>query len=260
MERRSVIQAAPVKPGAVGAEHGVQLGGREPGLEEVGCELVDPRVGASQEADRPVRAEHQAVGTEHFQNRFQVGQKVRRPPVFRIRLGDEPRDFAVDVRVAGELGNLLLPRLDACLTDPRLGEMIQDKGLLGKATDQFDCGGELAGINQEIVGKPKCGQLRDSPDKGFTGEKTVVGFVLGDVAESRQFWVPRKVGEGGRELVRAEVHPADDTVDARVAFGELEEPEGFLEGLPGLDGDGAFESKGGLERGEVFREPVSVEG
>jgi hypothetical protein len=69
-----------------------------------------------------------------------------------------------------------------------------------------------------------------------------------------------KVREGVGQVRGPKVHPADHAVDPRMAFRELKEPPGFLEGLPGLNGDGTVESERSLEFFEVFREPVSVEG
>ena len=97
-------------------------------------------------------------------------------------------------------------------------------------------------------------------DKRFARQESIIRLILGDMAESYQFGMLCKVREGVGQVRGPKVHPADHAMDPWMAFREFKEPPGFLKGLPGLNGDGAVQSKRDLDFFEILWEPVSVEG
>ena len=79
---------------------------------------------------------------------------------------------------------------------------------------------------------------------------------MADACEAR---MPREAFQILRDFGRAEIHPANDRLHARVGVGEAEQPVAFLNALPRLHGHGAIESKRRLKLREVRREPVAMQ-
>ncbi len=99
----------------------------------------------------------------------------------------------------------------------------------------------MFGEEQEIVGQIEVEQLRDAAAKVRPQDEVVVGLVVDYVADADQFGMLGESLQLLAEPVRAQIHPADDTLDEGVLFCEFQEPAGFFEVLPGLYGDAAVE-------------------
>jgi hypothetical protein len=154
--------------------------------------------------------------------------------------------------------NLFRPWLNLSVPDPWLGEVIENKRLLGKLPHEFDRSGKLPRKNQQVVRQLKGAQAAEPAQDIGTQEERIIGFVLDDVAYADKPGMSREPFECDINVRVAEVDPADDTADARIGIGEAKEPVGFADGLAGLHDDGAAEAVGLLERGEVRWKPVAL--
>src|SRR4029077_8591114 len=62
-------------------------------------DLLDLRVGRSQQANGPVRTEHQSLWSKGAEYRIQKWREICPRPPIPVRFGDQPRKLAVDVRL-----------------------------------------------------------------------------------------------------------------------------------------------------------------
>src|SRR6516165_143965 len=61
------------------------------------------------EADRPVRSDHQALPPEGIERHLQVRPELRVSPILPVRFGDQSRQLGEDVRMAREPADVPLP-------------------------------------------------------------------------------------------------------------------------------------------------------
>jgi hypothetical protein len=116
--------------------------------------------------------------------------------------------------------------------------MVDDKALFGKARNEFEGRMQLFRINENVIAEAEMAQASNAAEEILTDKETVVGLGLGDVAEAAELFKLRKEMHSLGDLRRAEVDPADDPGDARMALGELQQEQGFVFRLVGLDSDG----------------------
>jgi hypothetical protein len=140
-----------------------------------------------------------------------------------------------------------------------LGEVIENERLIGKLVDEFDGGGKLARVDEEVVAEAKLAQEADAAHEIRADEEAVVRLILGNVADSHEARVAGEACEILDHAWVAQIDPADDGLDARIGVGEAEEPVALGERLTGLHGDGAIEAERFLERSEIGGEPVAVQ-
>ena len=76
----------------------------------IGHQSKDSLVAASQEADRPIRAEHQAVLAKRLKGDVQIWPEIRWLPTGPIRFGDHAGNLAENIGALGKLANLFPPR------------------------------------------------------------------------------------------------------------------------------------------------------
>lgn len=221
-----------------------------------GADPVEIRGGDA--ADRPVRAEHEARGSEGGQRGFQVRQNLLVAPSCVVGFGDEAGNFAENIRTAGEVGEVARPGIEFSGADGRLGDVIEDKNLVGMTIDEADGGGKLVVDNEDVVGEIAGAELRESGVE-VGAIHVCVGLSLEDVANTFERGM---VGEAVEEIADGgigEREPADDAGDPRVRGGPCEEGFGLGEGLARLDGDDGVDVGGGDLRGEVGGEKVATD-
>ena len=137
-----------------------------------------------EQAHRPVRAEHQPLGPERAKDYIQIGAKIFFLPVMPVRFGDHSRELAVHVWVRRHLLHERGPSRAIPELDRGLRQMVDDKWLLWKASDQVQRGGQLPGIDENVVGKAELAEVGDAADEIIAHQKTVIRLVLRNVAES----------------------------------------------------------------------------
>lgn len=200
--------------------------------------MLDLSVGAREKADGPIGAEHEAVRAKGLERDVEIRSEMLRLPKFPIGFRDEAGEFAKDVLILRERFDLRGPGFEALGFYFRLGEMVEDEALAGKAGSEFDGGGELAGIDEDVKGEAKLMEKGDAAKKIGAKEKAIVGFGLRDVAEAAELRLARKMVQPFFDARGLEIHPADDSGDAFVLRGELQEELGLVFGLADLNGDG----------------------
>src|ERR1700756_3865410 len=87
------------------------------------------------------------------------------------------------------------PRCSLLRFEIGLGQVIYHKALLRKPGYQVDRGGQLSGINQNVVGKAELPQLRNTAKEIVPNKEAVVELVLRNVAKSAKLFELRKVFE-----------------------------------------------------------------
>ena len=71
-----------------------------------------------------------------------------------IGLGHDAGNFAPDVGALRDLAQIVAPRHHRRLANARLGDMIDDKTLLGMTVHELDRVRQMAVENQNVVGQP----------------------------------------------------------------------------------------------------------
>ena len=88
---------------------------------------LDDAIVACQQADRPVRAEDQAILAETFCGVRDHWKQTVRVPIVPDRLGGEAGNLAPDIAAAAKHRQPVRPLLAKTLGDRRLGGVIEDK-------------------------------------------------------------------------------------------------------------------------------------
>lgn len=224
---------------------------------------VGPRfVGVdAEEADGPVGAEHEFVGSEDVEGFFEVGADRVGVDVAFGEFGDEPGKFhAEDVVAFGEFAHVAFPvGFDAAVLHFRFGDVIDDDAEIRLAIDELDAEGELALEEEEVVAEIEGGKESEATVKVIE-EEVFVGLFLKNVADGLVFRVKGEALEILTDVFFDEGDPADDGLDEVGLVGEGKEPIGFLDDLAGLDDDGAFDLGSGGGRVEFGEDLVLREG
>src|SRR5207237_8268801 len=64
-------------------------------------DFLNLRIAGCEQADRPIRAEHKAICSEGLKRNIQIWTKSFGVPIRPISLGNEARQFAVNISIAG---------------------------------------------------------------------------------------------------------------------------------------------------------------
>ncbi len=162
---------------------------------------------------------------------------------------------------AASRADVLAPGLESAA--PRISGLARwstTKRLLGQRPRQRERGGQLAGVDEDVVGEAEPPGARRCPGRRRAGP-----------ASRRPARPGRRGGRrgacGGRRAPPArrsrsgeqEVHPADDGLHERVGVGEAQEEARLLEALGRLDGHAAVEALRAEQRAEVLGEEVALE-
>ncbi len=234
--------------------------GGGPTADTIADEAFDLFIGGSESANRPIRTEHQAAGSEGIDDEVEEGGEVGGLPVLMIGFGDHAGDLADEVWEGGELADQRGPGFEGAGLDEGFGDVIEDEGLGGEPFDQANGGGQLAWVDKEVVGESEILEQGDPAQKIGSQEEGVIGFILHHVTDPDEAGVAGESFEIPSDLGGAEIDPPDHTEDARGGIGQAEEPVGFGDGLAGLDGDGAVEVERALEGFEIGGQPIPFEG
>src|SRR5215813_14979177 len=105
--------------------------------------LADLVVGGGDEADGPVGAEHEAVGTESFEGGVKKWREIGGLPAIPVGVGDQAGNFGVNVGIRSEFFDLRGPTCRGSRAHIGLSEMVDDEFLLRELGDEFDRGGKL---------------------------------------------------------------------------------------------------------------------
>ena len=141
-------------------------------------------VTSSEEADRPIGAEHQTVRSKTFKDGIEIRFEIVQLPVVPSCLGDQARKLAPDIRELRELADVCVPRLKRLITNGRFGDVIQHVALLRSLFNQVDGSRKLPGEYEQVIGEIELPELSDSLDKFRPGQKQIVRLILRDVADS----------------------------------------------------------------------------
>jgi hypothetical protein len=137
--------------------------------------------------------------------------------------------------------------------------VVEDEDLFGVLVDELDRRFQVLFEDQNVVAEIVFRELFDAFVEGGAEDEVVVGFVLDDVADALELLVFGEAFEVLVAVLVAEVDPADDAFEEVVLFGVGEEIVGLLDGLAGLDGDGAIDAGGFELLVEVGREEVPAD-
>src|SRR5215469_18772294 len=89
-------------------------------------------VAGSQQADRPIRPEHQAIHTKHLKHQIQVRREVLSGPIPPVCFRNQTRNLAIDVFVFGKRAKMMGPGKMASFLDPGLGDVVDHERLAGE--------------------------------------------------------------------------------------------------------------------------------
>lgn len=129
--------------------------------------------------------------------------------------------------------------------DPRLREVVDHERLLRQEPHQFDGGGQLLHMEQQVVGEAVRVELPDAAQEGLPEHEPRVGLVLHHMPHADERRVRRQCVEVVADAVAPQVHPADHALHERMGGGQVEQPAALRDALPGLHGDGAVDPLGG---------------
>ncbi len=181
-------------------------------------------------------------------------------PAAPVGLGDHAGELAGDVGERGEGAQAGRPGIDSVVADVGLGDVIEDEALVRESARELERGGELARVDEDVVGEIERGEGGDAALEVGAEHEVVVGLVLHDVADAAEFLVHGEASELVADVDRAEVDPADHAADEVVLRRELEQPLRLGDVLLRLDCDRAIECGRAEERGEVIGQEVAFEG
>jgi hypothetical protein len=131
----------------------------------------------SEQAHGPIRASHQAAGTECIQRDIEVGTQCGGGPRSPVSLGDHSCQLAVDIFMSCKFGKLLLPWVDLPLPNSRLGSVIENKDLVGMAMDELDCLRQVPFVDEDFI-QPRLLHLADATIEVGLKDESIVGFIL----------------------------------------------------------------------------------
>ena len=141
------------------------------------------------------------------------------------------------------------PRVDRVGADVGLSAVIQDERLVGVSVDEGDRGGELAGVDEYVVGQPERRQCGDAAVE-VVAVGVVVGFALEHVAYAAQArMIGGHAGEDIADSGGCQRRPADDAANPGIRHREFQQPLGFRQSLSRLDGDGSGDVEQGAQVG-----------
>ena len=138
--------------------------------------------------------------------------------------------------------------------------MVENEGLVWEARHEFQSGGQLLRIDEDVVGEPKLAESSDALEHRWADEEPLVGLVLCDMADSDKPRMRRQRSEAFFQPIRLKVYPADDSFHARVGIRQTEQPPRFGQRLTGLDGDGSVEAEGAVQSFQVGGQPIALKG
>ena len=124
----------------------------------------------------------------------------------------------------GQFANLRGPWFQEPLSDERFGDVVENEGLVWEARHEFQSGGQLLRIDEDVVGEPKLAESSDALEHRWADEEPLVGLVLCDMADSDKPRMRRQRSEAFFQPIRLKVYPADDSFHARVGIRQSEQP------------------------------------
>src|SRR6266849_1112904 len=184
--------------------------------------------------DRPIGADHEAVGAKAFKGDVDVRSNVLRLPLVPVCLRHQSGQFATYVRKRCQFTDSTRPGLQAPVLDLWLGKMIQHKTLAGKMPHKLRRYRKVSRINQDVVRQIKFFQRGNSTEEVWPQQEAIVRFALHNVANPNQLGVPRKNLQLRTDLWRLKINPADNSQNKRRGRSQFEQPSSFLERLPRL--------------------------
>src|SRR5438105_6973836 len=186
-------------------------------------DLLHLRIARGEQADRPIRAEHQALASECLEYCVQVRCEITLSPAFPIGFCYKTRDFAVHIRTLRKAANRARPSGDLTTFDGRFGEMIDHKLLRREAANQFVGGGKLAEIDKDVIGEIVSSEAAYPVQEIFAHHEAVIGFRLNDMAEAAQLLIFRKVFQTPFNVAVQQVYPSDYSGNGFVVFRQIQQ-------------------------------------
>ena len=135
--------------------------------------------------------------------------------------------------------------------------MVEHEGLVRKLSDELDGDGQVLRKEQQVVGQIELPQLRDASTKLWPQHEAVIRFIVNDVADADELWVPGVFLQLSPQVGRAQVHPAHDALDQGVLVRKFQQPLGLFDHLACLHGDGAVELDRLEQRLEFIRQVIA---
>lgn len=101
-----------------------------------------------------------------------------------VGFGDHAGELAVQVLASGQLTDVSVPRGDDLVFDARLGEVVEDEGLLGVTVDELDGSGQVTLEDQDVVPQLEIQQRVDAFVEIPAEDESRIGLVLEYVAHA----------------------------------------------------------------------------
>src|SRR5207302_1451220 len=221
--------------------------------------LHDLPIAGGQQAHGPVRPKHQAVRAKRIKDYIQIGAKIFFLPLLPVGFGRQTGELAINVWVGGNFLHQNGPAGAMAEFDLGFGEMVDDERLFRKAPDEFERRVQLFRIDENVVGEAEMAQAGDAAEELFADEEPIVGLGLGEVAKTAELFKLRKEMHSLGDLRRAQINPADYAGDACIALGKLQQEQGFVLRLVGLDDDGGVDVVCMALRVEMFGEIIAFQ-
>src|SRR5712664_3764106 len=99
---------------------------------------VDPlAISGGKRANGPVTPEHHAIPAETFDGVIDVRTQIFRGPVVRIRIGDQPRNLAEDIREFCDFAEVRTPGVEDFLLHLWYAAVVQDEGHIGTPRNEW---------------------------------------------------------------------------------------------------------------------------
>ena len=120
--------------------------------------------------------------------------------------------------------------------------MVDDESLLREFRDKIHGSGQLFRINQNVIREAEFFEARDPSHELLADQKPIVGLRLHDMAEAAQFLESGEETQPFSNQWGAQVNPANDSRDLRIAVREIQKKFRFFLRLLRLHGDGRVDS------------------
>src|SRR6267143_60780 len=131
-------------------------------------ENVDPQaIAGGKRANGPVTPEHHAIPGEAFDGVIDVGTQIFRGPVVGIRIGDQARNLAEDIRESCDFAKVRAPGVEDFLLHLWHAAVVEDEGHIGTTRNETNGKRQLACEDANIKRKTVASQAVDILDECF---------------------------------------------------------------------------------------------
>lgn len=178
-----------------------------------------------------------------FHYRLEVGPKLGFGPHRPIDLGHQAGNLAVDIFAFCQCTDVLVPRFKMSFSDARFAQVIQHKELCRMSVHELCRRLQLPLENQQVVNKAEFFERVNASIKISIVQPRLVHLALQHMTNAFQPRIGSQIFQVPLHLRRSQRQPADHTLDEVICRRQLQQPPGFIQGLPGLHGDHAINAR-----------------